>query len=163
VTGADIDTHALARAADSLGIRTVRMDFNAQQWPLQPASFDVVVAAEVLEHLFHPAAVLDRIASLLRSDGMLVGSVPNAFSLKCRLRYLMAKKRGTPLADPMHINQFGWHEFRRLLHGTFANVRLYPLGRWERLTRFSPSLFSFGIGFAAYNRSQEEGRSPEVS
>lgn len=148
VIGADVDTHALAEAS-KLGIRTVQFDFNASGWPLEPASYDVVVAAEVVEHLFFPELALERIKQLLKPGGMLVGSVPNAFSLKCRLRYLFANKRGTPLADPMHINQFGWHEFDHLLQAQFNEVSLYPLGRWERLMRISPGLFAFGIGFSA--------------
>jgi 2-polyprenyl-3-methyl-5-hydroxy-6-metoxy-1,4-benzoquinol methylase len=158
VTGADIDTHALAKAADTLGIRTVRMDLNAPEWPLLPASFDAVVAAEVLEHLFFPDRTLDRIAALLRPGGLFIGSVPNAFSLKCRLRYLRASKRGTPLADPMHINQFGWHEFRRLLATRFDEVKLHPLGRPHHGLRDRlPALFAFGIGFSALKRNDGTG------
>ncbi|MCC6405323.1 MAG: class I SAM-dependent methyltransferase [Candidatus Yanofskybacteria bacterium] len=153
VVGADVDSHALASAAATLNIQTVQFDFNAPEWPLEPASFDVVLVAEVLEHLFFPDRVLRRIERLLKPGGMLVGSVPNAFSLKCRLRYLNGSKRGTPLADPMHINQFGWDEFGRLCSGVFDSVQLYPLGRWQRLSRLSPSLFAFGIGFSAVRRS----------
>ena len=94
VTGADTDSRALARAAER-GIRTVQFDFNDADWPLQPESFDVVVAAEVIEHLYFPERVLGRIVKLLKPGGVLVGSVPNAFSLKCRLRYLFGSKRGT--------------------------------------------------------------------
>lgn len=149
VVGADVDSHALSVAAETLGIRTVQFDFNAGEWPVEAASFDVVVAAEVLEHLFHPERVLERIRSVLRPGGLFVGSVPNAFSLKCRLRYLLGSKRGTPLADPMHINQFEWHEFRKLLGTTFTDVELHPLGRWQRCMRYAPALAAFGIGFSA--------------
>lgn len=150
VTGADVDSHALAKAESSLGIRTVQMDLNAPVWSLEPAAFDVVVAAEVVEHLFFPGRTLKNIKRLLRPGGLFVGSVPNAFSLKCRLRYLRADKRGTPMADPMHINQFGWNEFRQLLSSEFTEVRLHPLGRLLYGMRDAqPALFAFGIGFSA--------------
>lgn len=150
VTGVDVDSHALASAASRLGIKTMQFDFNAEQWPIEPLTYDVVVAAEVIEHLYFPKKVLGRIKLCLKPGGMLVGSVPNAFSLKCRLRYLRANKRGTPMADPMHINQFGWGEFQRFLSAEFADVRLYPLGRrLYGLRDGAPALFAFGIGFCA--------------
>ena len=40
-------------------------------------SFDAVYASHVLEHLPAPAAVFDRIASLLKPNGWLLGFVPN--------------------------------------------------------------------------------------
>src|SRR4030042_528600 len=151
VTGADIDSEALENTRRDLGIHTIRFDLNAGRWPIEAASFDIVVAAEVLEHLYFPERVLERVVRLLRPGGMLAGSVPNAFSLKCRLRYITGSKRGTPLQDQMHINQFEWHEFERLLYGHFSRVRLYPLGnsRWG-LRDAIPALFSFGIGFCAH-------------
>jgi SAM-dependent methyltransferase len=128
----------------------MRFDFNAETWPLKPQSFDVVVAAEVLEHLYHPERVLMRIQNMLRPGGMLIGSVPNAFTLKCRLKYLVASKRGTPLADAMHINQFGWNEFGQLMGRHFADVSLFPLGKPRGGLRDAiPSLFSYGIAFKA--------------
>ncbi len=132
-----------------MGIRTVRLDLNAENWPLERGGYDVVVAAEVLEHVYYPERVLQRIHEVLRRDGIFVGSVPNAFSMKCRLRYLTGSKRGTPLADPTHINQFEWHEFGRLLGSSFDKVDLYALGRWRRLMRIYPPWFAFGIAFRA--------------
>jgi len=153
VTGADIDAHALERAAGMLGIRTMQFDLNGPNWPFEPASFDVVVAAEVLEHLFNPEQVLEHISRILKPGGMLVGSVPNAFSLKCRLRYLVGSKRGTPLADPMHINQFSWQEMKGLLDDEFVRVSLMPLGRKTGgLRDIAPSLFAFGIAFRAFTQ-----------
>jgi len=149
VTGVDVDTEALA-AASALGIKTVSFDFNTPDWPVESGTFDAVVAAEVIEHLYFPDQVLERIFRVLRSGGLLVGSVPNAFTLKCRLKYLHASKRGTPLADPMHINQFGWDEFRKLLNRHFIDVRLHPLGkRWAGLRNVFPAMLSYGIGFSA--------------
>ncbi len=51
--------------------------------------FDVVVANELLEHLFDASAGVAKIASLLRRDGMLCGSVPFGKTCDCdaHLRY----------------------------------------------------------------------------
>ena len=139
---------ALDNAKNNLNIKTVHFDLNQAEWPLEPSSFDIVVAAEVVEHLYLPDAVLDRINKLLKPGGMLVGSVPNAFSLKCRVRYALANKRGTPLQDPMHINHFSWKEMRWILSKHFKNVELIPLGNSHYgLKKIAPSLFSYGIAF----------------
>ena len=42
-----------------------------------PAGFDVVVAADVLEHLVDPAAVLRILSTRLRPGGVLLASLPN--------------------------------------------------------------------------------------
>ncbi len=41
--------------------------------------FDVIVYADVLEHLENPVAVLREHARLLKEDGMIIGSIPNGF------------------------------------------------------------------------------------
>jgi SAM-dependent methyltransferase len=46
--------------------------------PFPPASFDVVVKSEVVEHLASPVAALRNIATALRSGGTLVMAFPNA-------------------------------------------------------------------------------------
>lgn len=148
VTGVDIDSKALEHAHATLGIQT--MQFNlTETWPIAPHSFDVVVAGEVLEHLYFPADVIARIAHALKTDGMLVGSVPNAFSFKNRVRLFFGRKRYTPLNDPTHINHFSRQEMRDILSRSFKDVRMYPLGRYAKLDAFFPGMFSFMLLFEA--------------
>src|SRR3989344_1684280 len=85
VTGVDIDGKALQTAKDNLGIKTMQFDLT-EDWPLSDNSFDFVVAGEVLEHLYFPERVVERIARVVKADGALLGSVPNAFSLINRVR-----------------------------------------------------------------------------
>ncbi len=148
VFGADIDSAMLARARERLGIETVQIDIQEAPWPFRPASFDVVVAGEVLEHVYSPEKVINRITELLKPGGMFIGSVPNAFSLKCRIKYLLGSKRNTPLDDPMHINQFSWHELQKMLSCHSRTTRLYPLGkRYFYLKMFFPSLLAYSMAF----------------
>jgi 2-polyprenyl-3-methyl-5-hydroxy-6-metoxy-1,4-benzoquinol methylase len=73
VTGADL----FARPAElPAGVRWVRADLN-DRVPLGTGSFDVVVAAEVIEHLENPRAVCREIFRLLRPDGLAVVTTPN--------------------------------------------------------------------------------------
>ncbi|MEK9153423.1 MAG: methyltransferase domain-containing protein, partial [Patescibacteria group bacterium] len=110
ILGCDIDQGGLEICRQEMGIETKLVDLNGD-WGLSPESFDAVVAAELLEHLYYPEKVLQKIAAVLKPGGVFVGSVPHAFSLINRLRILLGKKDGTPLADPTHINHFTYGEF----------------------------------------------------
>lgn len=148
VLGLDIDSDALLRAEEKLSIKTKHTDLHGD-WGVPESAFDVVVAAEVIEHLYYPDIVLQKIHASLREGGVLVGSIPIAFSLANRLRFLMGTKKGTPLADPTHINHFSRPEFEIMLKKLFIEVEIVPLGKFAFLDRFFPGLFSYMILFRA--------------
>jgi SAM-dependent methyltransferase len=53
-------------------------DVEGMEIPIEPASLDLLLCLDVLEHLRDPWAVLRRLAPLLRTGGTFVTSVPNA-------------------------------------------------------------------------------------
>jgi 2-polyprenyl-3-methyl-5-hydroxy-6-metoxy-1,4-benzoquinol methylase len=73
VTGADLFPRASALPAD---IGWIQADLN-DPLPVQDRGFDLVVAAEVIEHLENPRAMCREIFRLLRPGGRLVLSTPN--------------------------------------------------------------------------------------
>lgn len=155
VVGIDIDREALARAK-TRGIDARWIDLNGSWDALGKETFDAVVAAEVFEHLYYPSEVLAKVHSVLKPGGVLVGSVPNAFSLKNRFRFLFGKKRGTPLEDPTHINHFHIGELRRLLGTQFVSVEIIPFVRhpFSSVASWAPGFIAFSFLFAARKRSQ---------
>ena len=56
-----------------------------EEWP-DIGRFDVIVAGEILEHLDRPTDALRGLGELLNDDGVLIVTVPNAFSLKGTMR-----------------------------------------------------------------------------
>src|ERR671931_326961 len=102
VTGVDIDRAALARARETLGIETVWLNLNSEGLPFAPATFDIVVAGEVLEHVLAPEDVVVEARRVLVSGGRFVGSVPNSFHWRERLAFL----RGRSFEDPTHLHLF---------------------------------------------------------
>lgn len=146
VVGADIDQEALARATEQLGITTMHVDLNGPWDEIPKSHFDVVVAAEVIEHLYYPDLVFEKIAAVLKPGGVVLGSVPNAFSLKNRVRLLMGRKRNTPLHDPTHINHFTYDELQGLLSRSFEESTVSGIGRFT-LARHFPGLFAYGFLF----------------
>ncbi len=146
VWGVDIDKISLTRA-EKLGIKTVLMDLNHDWFKLKDLKFDVIIAGEVLEHLYFPECVLKRIVNCLKQDGLFLGSVPNAFSLKNRIRYLFAQKKFTPLGDPTHINHFSYKELEQILKKYFGEVKIMGFGKHQLLVKLNPNLFAFDLFF----------------
>jgi len=90
VTGLDIDKQALEDCRKNLKIETKWADFSLQI-PVSTESFDVVVAGEVIEHLPYPEITLSEISRILKPNGLFLGSVPNSYHLKNRLRVLKGR------------------------------------------------------------------------
>ncbi len=139
VVGVDVDRDALEHAA-SLGIDTRWADVD-EPLPFDDESFDVVVAGELLEHIRNPAMLVSEARRTLRADGTFVGSVPNAFRLKNRLRFLVGLP---PDNDPTHLHQFSPQDMRALLH-EFGDVQMDLVA--GRFVRLHPRLFANEILF----------------
>jgi 2-polyprenyl-3-methyl-5-hydroxy-6-metoxy-1,4-benzoquinol methylase len=82
------------------------VDFQAHD--LLPGSIDAIVAADVLEHLVNPWAVLQRLRPLLSPRGSLYVSLPNVRNLNVLLRLLNGEWRyvGAGILDVSHLRFF---------------------------------------------------------
>lgn len=139
VTGVDVDREALAEAA-KLGVETQWADLD-DRFPFEADAFDVVVAGELLEHVRDPVHIVAEARRVLRPGGRLVGSVPNAYRLKNRLRFLAGR---APESDPTHLHMFRPGDVRGLLRElTDVELRLIS----SRLLRLHPRLFANDIVF----------------
>jgi 2-polyprenyl-3-methyl-5-hydroxy-6-metoxy-1,4-benzoquinol methylase len=141
VVGVDVDREALAEAA-KLGIETKWADVD-EPFPFDDASFDVVVAGELIEHLRDPARFVAEVRRVLRPGGTFVGSVPNFFRLRNRLAMLF----GRPLDhDPTHLHVFAPRDVHALV-GAFEHVELHFIA--SRFLRLSPRLAANIVVFSA--------------
>lgn len=140
VVGLDVDAAALAKAK-ALGITPVQANVE-ERLPFEDASFDAVVAGELLEHLQFPDALVAEIWRVLGPGGVVVGSVPNAFRLQSRLRFLLGR---SPEDDPTHLRMLSPDAMRALLSG-FEDVRLHFVG--GRYRRLHPRLLARDLVFS---------------
>jgi SAM-dependent methyltransferase len=141
VVGVDVDPAALEKAA-ALGIEPVQANVE-ETLPFEDESFDAVVAGELFEHLQFPDALVAEIRRVLRPAGVLAGSVPNAYRVQSRLRFLRGKP---PEDDPTHLRMFSAAAVRELLAG-FAHVELHFVG--GRYARLNARLFARDLVFSA--------------
>ena len=143
VMGLDIDRQMLAKAEKMLNIKTAVIDLNGE-WTLHD-KYDVIVAAEVIEHLYYPDLIFQKVKAHLKPNGIFIGSVPNAYNIKNRFRYFFGIQKNTPLDDPTHINQFSYKILRAALQKQFSTVELHGIagGRLNKIAKHFPNLGSF--------------------
>ena len=142
VTGVDIDREALELAEARLGIQALWADLD-DPLAFMDETFDVVVIGELLEHIREPLRLVGQAYRVLRPGGRLVGSTPNGFRLKNRLRFLSGRHAEV---DPTHLHLFSPDDVRELL-ADFENPELRFVA--GRLTPLHRRLFANVIFFTA--------------
>ncbi len=139
--GPSFQTAMLARAWPQMKIDTLgfadskfpppqgghHIDFNlnatwdSSQWPAAHRTYDILVMAEVIEHLHtSPIWVLKYLAGLMNAGAFLVVTTPNAVALPKRLRVLLG---GNPnelireeVSNPGHFREYTLAELIQLGH-----------------------------------------------
>jgi len=118
VTAIELDSSAIEKAAPYCET-IMQADLNSPKWPnllddLPP--FDVVIAADVLEHLYDPWSTLKRMAALIGPTGYLVISLPHvghAAVASCLINSDF-EYRDWGLLDRTHIRFFGLRNMEKL-------------------------------------------------
>jgi len=107
VVGIELDADA-AREAESYCERVLVGDVETMELPFEPASFDVVLLGDVVEHLRDPTATLARLRPVLRPGGRVVLSTPNVANWAIRLSLLAGRWRYTDrgILDRSHTHLF---------------------------------------------------------
>ncbi|MFY1653940.1 methyltransferase domain-containing protein [Solwaraspora sp. WMMB762] len=121
VTCADVDTEALAEARAGGVQETMVVDLREPDWPgvLAGREYDVVILADVLEHLIEPGSVLRALRDdkILAPDGLLVVSFPNMAheSIIIELMTGNFEYTRTGLLDSTHLRFFTRTSMQTLL------------------------------------------------
>jgi len=97
--------------------------------PHPARSFDLVVAFEVIEHLADWRELLNEARRVLAPSGQFIVSTPN------KLYY--TESRGREGANPFHVHEFEFDEFRAELEAVFPHVTLFLENHVEGVT-FQP-------------------------
>jgi 2-polyprenyl-3-methyl-5-hydroxy-6-metoxy-1,4-benzoquinol methylase len=107
IVGVELDADA-ARAAEEWCEQVIVGDLETMTLPLEPASFDVLLCGDVVEHLRDPVGTLAGARPLLKPDGRLVLSTPNIANWAMRLSLLAGRWRYTDrgFLDRTHVHLF---------------------------------------------------------
>jgi len=121
VRGIEIDPEAAKAARDFCRDVTVcNLDETDLRRLFKNGQFDVIIAADILEHLKTPERTLVQCKHLLRQDGYLVISIPNASHVGIVANLMSAQfpYSDIGLLDRTHLRFFTGPSFRSLLRET---------------------------------------------
>lgn len=166
VTGVERDPVA-AEAARRWCAQVITGDVESIPLSLEDASFELVVCADVLEHLREPQALLQRLAPLLVPRGQLLISAPNVANWSMRVALLGGRwrYRERGLLDRGHLRFFTRSTLIELVEGAGFEIvgvdltvptPLKGVAGVERLARavgrLRPSLFAYQFIVVAVRR-----------
>lgn len=136
LAGVEID-ESLAREArrryDDVATTSVETEL-----PWKQASFDTILCYDVLEHLYDPWSVLRRLRTLLRPEGRLHVSIPNARNFRLWMPLVLGGRfhyRAAGLLDVTHIRFFARRDAMDMLERTgydVAAVHHLPSDTWKK-------------------------------
>lgn len=90
VCGVDISARAVSLASGR-GIKASVCDIESENLPFPDSFFDIVVATEIIEHIFDTDSFLDKIKAVLKPHGQLILTTPNLASFGRRLFLLLGR------------------------------------------------------------------------
>jgi glycosyltransferase involved in cell wall biosynthesis len=115
----------LAEAALPYCHRAIVCDLNRFADKALDERYDIVIAADVLEHLVYPEAVLAELKRYLKKGGQLIVSLPNIANLAARVGLLFGRfnthRRG--LLDATHLHHYTFRTMRLLLRKMGWQIR----------------------------------------
>jgi len=154
VTALEIDSEAIKRLAPFCE-RVYQVDLNDKAWSGVVQSrdrFDVVVAADVLEHVYEPLSVLTAMKGFLNEDGYMVISIPHVghSAIHACLLEEDFEYSDFGLLDRTHIRFFGIKNIQKLfedagmkiIHAEFVVRNPEHTEFANRWSRISPEIRS---------------------
>jgi len=110
-----------------------RADFNVDKLPFENNSKDIIFAIEVFEHLENGFHFIREIERVLNSQGILIISIPNAYSIFSRVKFLLNLSLEGYSINENHINFLPKDIFLGTLFQNFKLVDSFFNQRFLRL------------------------------
>jgi len=114
VTGIDFSEVAIDKCLQS-GLDVILSDVDKDGLKFPDRSFDIVWAADIIEHVFDPMFLLDEINRVLKDDGLVIMSIPNNFPLIRRIKLCLSGKS---------VQSNIYRRMRQCKHHTFVSWEL---------------------------------------
>ncbi len=147
------------------GFKVVIKDVNEDSTlPFEDNTFDIVMATEFLEHVFRPDLLAKEINRVTKKDGIIIISLPNEFTLNCRIGFFLGMVLNKGFDMYTHKYIFNIQKIEEFMH-TYFNPKkrdLACLGHfWEKMpdqvndymVKLSPGLFAKSVIYACTKKS----------
>lgn len=159
VLGIDLFEESLEIAKTRLD-NVKKIDLEKYEKPFQD-KFDVIVFADVLEHLRYPEKTLKIYKGMLNEEGFIIASIPNIANIKIRFSLLLGKwnYQESGILDKSHLRFFTKKTMKDLFQSSGYKIKIVdytsgfsflvfryfkPLKRIRKiLCGIWPSLFAF--------------------
>ena len=107
--------------------------------------FDVIVFADILEHLKDPLEVLKTFKNYLNDEGYIIVSVPNIANWKIRLQLLFGNFEYSAygILDSGHLRFFNEKSARKLVNDAGFEISVFDLSVGD-VNKFSKIFYSLG-------------------
>jgi len=118
VYGSEIDEgdyHRAQKVLDKVFLFNIETDILPKT--LEGKKFDVIIFADVIEHLVRPVRTLKIAKDLLKPQGRVVFSIPNMAHISVRLQLLSGRfsYNETGLLDKTHLHFYDYSEVQRVM------------------------------------------------
>ncbi|MEK7570689.1 MAG: class I SAM-dependent methyltransferase [Patescibacteria group bacterium] len=155
VDGIDVADEPLQKAKKNGYRETYKINLNNDPLRLdQLKKYDVIIFADVLEHLVNPPAILSQMKKKLKTDGTVIISLPNVAFLLNRLLLLFGKwdYREFGTLDKTHLRFYTIDSVQKMVESAgFTVTKVKPYNQFgllryiAPLTALFPSLFAYQI------------------
>jgi len=150
VAAIDISEENISKVKHQID-KTVVLDIENEDWPTEFINnkFDIIIAGEIIEHLFDQENFLKKIKQLLKSDSILIMTTPNFLLWNNRLRMFFGQYgEKEVLYDKSHIHLLSYYGFKKLLEKSAFNIvaedNIWYPNKLEKVKKFlPPNLFIF--------------------
>ena len=129
-------TEGFAQVARTHGVEIERSSIKESK--LLDQTYDVVLLAAILEHLYDPLETLKRVKNALRPGGLIFIDVPNESSLTMRFGNMYMRARGrdwsinlSPTLSPFHVVGFSPASLKQTLESVGFRIHNLTVMKWN--------------------------------
>lgn len=128
VVGVEVN-EAAAKIAEGACEKIIVGDVEKDEiWQKIKGEFDVIIFADILEHLVNPDRVLRKAKKYLKKNGFVIVSLPNVANWRVRFSLLFGKFNYAPtgILDDTHLRFYTLDSAKRLISDNYLIINIFP-------------------------------------
>jgi len=153
VDGVDVRADVLKKAEKNGYRKTYLINFNNEEINFEQLNqkYDVIICADILEHLINPEIVLKNLIKMISPNGKIIISLPNVAFLLNRILLLLGKweYREFGTLDKTHLRFYTISSLARMVESVGLEIEsIKPYNQFGILRYIKPLTFLFPTLFA---------------